>query len=97
MDVGAQDTMRYAYFPATRRLAIDLNGKVTVYDTQDHQISGVSQQQPGLGSLSFSSQLGDVDLSGLHVVSGAEGPRTALIQRRRMAAEQEHATGKDRF
>jgi hypothetical protein len=51
--LGAQE-VRYAYFPATRRLAIDTNGKVTVYDTQDHQISGFSQQQPGSGSLTFS-------------------------------------------
>jgi hypothetical protein len=53
--LGAQSEVRYAHFPATRRVAIDINGKVTVYDTQDHQISGFSQQQPGSGSLSFSS------------------------------------------
>jgi hypothetical protein len=41
--LGAQNEVRYAYFPATRRLAIDINGKVTVYDTQDHQISGFSR------------------------------------------------------
>jgi hypothetical protein len=56
--LGAQNEVRYAYFPATQRLAVDINGKVTVYDTQGHQISGFSQQQPGSGSLSFSSQLG---------------------------------------
>jgi hypothetical protein len=61
--LGAQNEVRYAYFPATRRLAIDINGKVTVYDTQDHQITGFSQQQAGLGSISFSSQLGGVDVS----------------------------------
>jgi hypothetical protein len=54
--LGAQHEVRYAYFPATRRLALDIDGKVTVYDTQDHQISGFSQQQPGSGSVSFSSQ-----------------------------------------
>jgi hypothetical protein len=41
--LGAQNEVRYAYFPATRRLAIDINGKVIVYDTQDHQISGFSR------------------------------------------------------
>jgi hypothetical protein len=46
---------------------------VTVYDTQDHRISGFSQQQPGSGSFSFSSQLGPVDVSRLPVVSGAKG------------------------
>ena len=40
--LGAQNELRYAYFPATRCLAIDINGKVTVYDTQDHQISGLA-------------------------------------------------------
>ena len=63
--LGAQNEVRYAYFPATQRLAIDIEGKVTVYDTQGHQISGFSQQQPGSGSLSFSSQLGNVDMSHL--------------------------------
>src|SRR5271155_5835259 len=70
--VGAQNEIRYAYFPAARRLVVDLNGKVTVYDTQDHQISGFSQQQPGSGSISFSSQLGPVDVSRLPMVSGAK-------------------------
>jgi hypothetical protein len=58
--VGAQNDVRYAYFPAARRLAVDLKGKVTVYDTQDHQIGGFSQQQSELGSLSFASQFGPV-------------------------------------
>jgi hypothetical protein len=29
---GVQNNMRYAYFPAPRRLALDINGQVTVYD-----------------------------------------------------------------
>ena len=44
--------LSYAYFPVTRRLAIDINGKVTVYDTQNYQISELSQQQPGSGASS---------------------------------------------
>ena len=43
---GAQNHVRYAYFNATRRMAVELNGHGTVYDPLDHQISGVSQQ-PG--------------------------------------------------
>ena len=39
---GAQNKFRYAYFNQTHRLAVELNGRVTVYDTLDHQISGVS-------------------------------------------------------
>jgi hypothetical protein len=67
---GSQNNMRYAYFAAPRRLAIEQNGQVTVYDTLNHQIGGVSQQQSGGYSVSFTSQLGGVDLSQLPVVSG---------------------------
>jgi hypothetical protein len=90
--LGVQNEVRYAYFPATRRLALDINGKVTVYDTQDHQISGFSQQQPGSGSLSFSSQLGGVDVSRLPVVSGANGTKKWPEPMQKAAAEQEAAT-----
>jgi hypothetical protein len=86
--VGAQNEIRYAYFPAARRLVVDLNGKVTVYDTQDHQISGFSQQQPGSGSFIFSSQLGPVDVSRLPVVSGAKGTETSPEPTRKPLAEQ---------
>ena len=65
--------MRYAYFPEKRRLALDIAGKITVYDTGEHQISGFGQAQSGHQSLSFNSQHGLVMLSSLPVVkmSGA--------------------------
>ena len=66
---GSQNNVRYAYFPLARRLAIDLNGRVTVYDTLDHQIGGFSQQQSVGGSVSFNSQYGLVDVSSLPVIS----------------------------
>ena len=44
---GSQNNLRYAVFPATQRLAIDQGGKITVYDSGDHSISGFSQQQGG--------------------------------------------------
>ncbi len=72
---GAQNNIRYAFFPQSRRLAIDLGGDVTVYDTLDHQISGVSQQQGGSTSLSFSSQYGTVSVNTLPIVSGAGMPQ----------------------
>ena len=75
--LGAQNSVRYAYFPHARRLAIDHNGKVTVYDTEDHRISGFSQQQSGSGSLAFVSQLGTVDVSRLPIVSDDAPPRRA--------------------
>src|SRR3954470_15139868 len=74
---GAQNDLRYAVFPATRRLAIERGGRVTVYDTGDHMISGVSQQQSGDQSLTFTSQRGLVrlaDLPVLQAVSPRSGP-----------------------
>jgi Short C-terminal domain len=68
---GAQNSLRYAYFPSTRRLAIDQNGQVTVYDTGDHQIGGFSQQQSGDQSLTFTSQFGLVRVADLPVIGGA--------------------------
>jgi Short C-terminal domain len=92
--LGAQNAVRYAYFPAARRLAIEVNGKVTVYDTLDHQIGGFSQQQPGSGSLGFSSQLGGVDVSSLPVVSGANGTRTSPEPTHIAPSQQPAATSK---
>lgn len=66
---GAQNDVRYAYFAQTRRLAIEVNGRVTVCDTLDHQISGFSQQQSSGGSLTFSSQHGLVEVASLPVLS----------------------------
>lgn len=66
---GAQNGVRYAYFAQARRLAIELNGRVTIYDTLDHQIGGFSQQQSSGGSLSFNSQYGLIDVARLPVVS----------------------------
>ncbi len=65
---GAQNGVRYAYFAQARRLAIEVNGGVTVYDTLDHQIGGFSQQQSVGGSLSFTSQHGLIDVASLPVV-----------------------------
>jgi len=61
--------MRYAYFSQARRLAIELNGRVTIHDTLDHRIGGFSQQQSQGGSLCLSSQHGLVDVASLPVVS----------------------------
>jgi hypothetical protein len=41
---GSQNDIRYAYFPDSRRLAVGIGDQVTIYDTEDHAISGVSQQ-----------------------------------------------------
>ena len=65
---GSQNNMRYAYFANARRLAVDSGGEVWVYDTQDHQIGGFSQQQGSGSSITLSSQFGTVNLASLPVV-----------------------------
>jgi len=78
---GAQNNIRYAIFP--QRLAVELNGQVTVYDTLNHNIGGVSQQQGGDLSLTFSSQFGTVSVSSLPMISGPGlpvAPRTNFAE-----------------
>jgi hypothetical protein len=75
---GGQNDSQYAYFPAAHRLAIRDNGRIAVYDTLDHRIGGVQQQQGGAsGSLSFSSQYGTFDVSSLP--KAAESPGLADV------------------
>jgi len=65
--------MRYAYYPAARRLVVVLGGKATVYDSGDHQLQGVSQQQQnGSATLAFTSQHGVVTLASLRPVKDGE-------------------------
>ncbi len=66
---GAQNGVRYAYFAAARRLALAFAGRVMIYDTLDHRISGVAQQQGAASTLSFQSQRG--------VVTPGQLPRVA--------------------
>ncbi|MCY0964564.1 SHOCT domain-containing protein [Parathalassolituus penaei] len=70
---GAQNSIRYAIFPDSHRLALDINGQVTVYDTLDHQIGGVGQQQGNGYSLTFSSQYGTVAVDSLPLAAGFGG------------------------
>jgi hypothetical protein len=79
---GAQNDVRYAYFAQPRRLAIEVNGKVMIYDTLDHQISGFSQQQSRGASLTFASQHGLVAVASLPVVSvgGVAQPASSQVQ-----------------
>src|SRR5271155_843897 len=67
--VGAQNEMRYAFFPASRRIAIQQGGRLRVYDSGEHRLSGFSQQQGGDQSLTFTSQFGVVRLADLPEVS----------------------------
>jgi len=79
VSTGAQNNLQYAYFPNHRRLAIQQGGRVRVYDTGDHLITGFSQQQSGDQSLTFTSQLG--------IVRVAELPLAHLVETERQTAE----------
>lgn len=68
---GSQNDVRYAVFPG--RLAVESHGRVTVYDTLDHHIAGVSQQQGGDSALTFASQYGTLAVSSLPVLHGGGG------------------------
>lgn len=68
---GAQNDMRYAYFPQKQRLAVAQGGRVTVYDTAGHHISGFGQAQGDGQTLTFSSQHGTLAVTVLAVVPAA--------------------------
>ena len=63
---GSQNGMRYAFFAKARRLVIEADGTVRVYDSGKHRINGVSQQDGGSRSLAFSSDDGPVRVEDLH-------------------------------
>ncbi len=63
---GSQNGMRYAFFDRARRLVIETGGVVKVYDSGEHRINGVSQQDGGSRSLAFSSDDGPVRVEDLH-------------------------------
>ncbi len=75
---GGQNDMRYAIFPSTRRLAVQIHGITRVFDTGDHQIGGAQQQQSGGGSptVGFTSQFGTFDLSSLTELAAAQVAQT---------------------
>jgi hypothetical protein len=64
---GGQNEMRYAFFGAQQRLVIDTgDGRVQVYETRDHRISGVQQRESSRErKFMFTSQKGEVDLATL--------------------------------
>ncbi|GAB07477.1 SHOCT domain-containing protein [Gordonia amarae] len=76
---GAQNGVRYAIFPATARLAVESGGVTRVYDTGQHQIGGVQQQQGGLaGTVSFTSQFGTFDTTSLVELTGGQVAATPV-------------------
>ncbi len=65
---GSQNHIKYAYFASIKRLAIEINRQLTLYDTLDHRITGFSQQQAGDGSITFTSQHGTVTVDCLPII-----------------------------
>jgi hypothetical protein len=66
--VGAQNDLRYAVFPETRRLVLDDHGAISIYDTGSHRIFGVAQAQRDDQTLSFTSQDGLMRVADLRKV-----------------------------
>jgi hypothetical protein len=66
--VGAQNDLRYAVFPETRRLVLDDHGTISIYDTGNYRIFGVAQAQNSDQTLSFTSQDGLVRVADLQKV-----------------------------
>ncbi|PYE18653.1 putative oligomerization/nucleic acid binding protein [Williamsia limnetica] len=74
---GAQNNARYAIFPNARRLAVQTGGVTRVYDTGEHRIGGVQQQQGGAsGSVNFTSQFGTFDVSSLSEIGSPPQPQS---------------------
>ncbi len=69
--IGAQNEVRYALFPALGRLAVQVNGQVSVYDTGGQHIAGVAQQQASGGTVAFTTPGGSISLASLRAVAGA--------------------------
>ena len=86
---GSQNDLRYAIFPAARRLATQRSGQVTLYDTGDHLISGMSQQQGANQSLTFVSQHGLVCLRDLPVVEAGRPASSPDTPQKGTASEPE--------
>ena len=74
---GAQNDMRYAYFPGSHRLWLSVRGKTSLHDTGDHRITGFGQAQSGDQSLTLTSQHGLVRIADLPLISEAAPEATA--------------------
>ena len=83
---GAQDGVRYAFFPGPRRIAVESGGRLTLYDTGSHDIDGVAQRQGADAALRFTGRGGDIDLAALDQVEGVINPSVVSSPRGDAAA-----------
>lgn len=84
---GSQNHVRYAIFPGTGRLAIEIDGQMTIYDTLNHQIGGIGQQQGPDATLNFTSQFGLVRVADLPVVPSQDQATAPMLPEPSMAKE----------
>ena len=67
---GSSADLNYAYFPQTRRLAVEWGGVVTIYDTAEYQFRGMLQAHSAENvGVSILTQRGRVRLNDLVTVS----------------------------
>jgi len=85
---GAQNTLRYALFPAAHRLVVERDGRVSVHDCGDAQITGCSQAS-GEG-VRFTTTAGTISLDSLPEVRPAPAPPVGAA-----AAEAPESGGQD--
>lgn len=70
---GAQNNARYAIFPSSRRLVIQVDGLTRIFDTGEHRIGGVQQQQGGgYATVGFTSQLGTFSVATLQEIGASQ-------------------------
>ena len=62
---GAQDGVRYAWFPEARRVAVERDGAVTLHDSGERRITGISQGGGRDGALVLGTADGPVPLRDL--------------------------------
>jgi hypothetical protein len=65
--LGSARGTRYAYFPHRRRLILERAGKLTTFDSGEHEFRGVAQPSTS-GGVTFISQHGRVDVDSLATV-----------------------------
>jgi hypothetical protein len=65
---GAQNGIRYAYFPDKQRLLVQQGARIDAYDTAGVQISGAAQQQGHTSTLTFASDRGTISTKELRCV-----------------------------
>jgi hypothetical protein len=85
-NAGSRNTCRYAYFPSIRRLAVDLAGKVEVYDTTGFDIEGLTPRQAKGARPVFASNRGPVKLDSLPRAYGITAEKTAAPEAKKQQA-----------